>query len=335
MIDEVIDEVEAGRDLATDNVVEALDQIMAGRTSEEQIGRLLLAWNRKGPAVDELVGVALAMRARMTPIATSRKNLIDTCGTGGDGLGTFNISTAAAIVTAAAGWPVAKHGNRAATSRTGSADALTALGVNVEAPLPVVERCLADLGICFCFAPLMHHAMKHVAAVRKRLGVPTIFNLVGPLANPAGAPHQVLGVGKTHLQPLLSKALVALGTKRSIVVMGSDGLDEVTLGGTTSVTEIEGKSSKSFTWSPADFGLEPIDLRCVVASNPAESAAMIEGVLRGESGPARSIVVANAAAAIWTAGAPYSPAGCAALIGECIDRGTARKLLAELGRMTK
>ena len=179
--------------------------------------------------------------------------MLDTCGTGGDRLHTFNISTAAALVTAAAGVPVAKHGNRAASSRSGSADVLAALGVNVEADVACVERCLDELGICFCFAPLLHDAMKHVAPVRKKLGVPTIFNILGPLINPAGASRQLLGVGRAELRPLLAEALVLLGTARSVVVHGSDGLDEVTLTGSTEVTEAAGQV-RHFQWTPADFG---------------------------------------------------------------------------------
>ena len=262
MIQSAIQRVESGHDLSLDEVVATFDQIMGGRCAEDDIARWLLALNRKGPSVSEVAGAAMALRRKMTPIRSSRPELLDTCGTGGDRLHTFNISTAAALVTAAAGVPVAKHGNRAASSRSGSADVLAVLGVNVEADVACVERCLDELGICFCFAPLLHNAMKHVAPVRKKLGVPTIFNILGPLINPAGASRQLLGVGRAELRPLLAEALVLLGTERSVVVHGSDGLDEVTLTGSTEVTEAAGQV-RHFQWTPADFGLGSIDLKSI------------------------------------------------------------------------
>ena len=237
MIDAAIRRTEAGQDLSLDEVVALFDEIIGGHCGEEQIARWLLAINRKGPSVGEVAGAALALRRKMTPIRSSRRDLLDTCGTGGDRLSTFNISTAAAVVTAAAGVPVAKHGNRAASSRCGSADVLAALGVHVEAGVGIVERCLDELGLCFCFAPLLHGAMRHVAPIRQKLGVPTIFNIVGPLINPAGASRQLLGVGRPELRTLLAEALLVLGTQRSVVVHGSDGLDEVTLTGSTEVAE--------------------------------------------------------------------------------------------------
>jgi anthranilate phosphoribosyltransferase len=345
MIDAAIRRTEAGEDLTSDEVVALFEEIMGGQCAEEQIAGWLLAINRKGPSVGEVVGAALALRQKMTPIRSSRSNLLDTCGTGGDRLSTFNISTAAALVTAAAGVPVAKHGNRAASSRCGSADVLAVLGVNVEAGVPVVERCLDELGICFCFAPLLHGAMRHVAPVRAKLGVPTIFNIVGPLINPASASRQLLGVGRAKLQTLLAEALILLGTQRSIVVHGSDGLDEVTLTGSTEVAECraqggkgrEGEGEKGrkgevrqFRWTPADFGLNAINLRSIQVTGPDESAAMIRAVLAGESGPARDIVVVNAAAALWTAEKAASPVACVAIAAEAIDSGAARDLLARL-----
>jgi anthranilate phosphoribosyltransferase len=348
MIDAAIRRTEAGHDLSLDEVVEAFDLIIGGRSNEEEIGRWLLAINRKGASVCEVAGAAIALRRKMTPIRSSRGNLLDTCGTGGDGLCTFNISTAAALVTAAAGVPVAKHGNRAASSRSGSADVLAALGVNVEAGVPVVERCLDELGVCFCFAPLLHEAMRHVAPVRAKLGVPTIFNIVGPLVNPAAAPRQLLGVGRPKLRMLLAEALVMLGTERSVVVHGSDGLDEVTLSGSTEVAVCgagvgegekgrggEGETGRvgavrQFRWTPADFGLNAIALATIQVAGPDESAAMIRAILAGERGPARDIVVANAAAALWTADKAASPAAGAALAAEAIDSGAARELLARL-----
>jgi anthranilate phosphoribosyltransferase len=237
MIDDAIRQVEAGADLTMEQMAQAVGDIMHGRCSQQQIARLLSALHRKGESVAEVAGAASAMRACMTPIRTRHPWVLDTCGTGGDGSGTFNISTAAALVIAATGVPVAKHGNRGITSRSGSADVLAALGVNIQADLQCVERCLDELGICFCFAPLLHRAMRHVAEVRKQLPHPTIFNILGPLVNPAGACFQLLGVGRPELQPLMAEALALLGTRRSLVVRGADGLDEVTLTERTSVIE--------------------------------------------------------------------------------------------------
>jgi anthranilate phosphoribosyltransferase len=349
MIDAAIRRTESGEDLSIEEVVETFEQIISGRCAEDDIARWLLALNRKGPSVSEVAGAALALRRKMTPIRSSRSDLLDTCGTGGDRLNTFNISTAAALVTAAAGVPVAKHGNRAASSRSGSADVLAVLGVDVEAGVPRVERCLDELGICFCFAPLLHEAMRHVGPVRKKLGVPTIFNILGPLINPASAARQLLGVGRPELRVHLAQALLVLGTERTVVVHGSDGLDEVTLSGSTEVAEaISNRTHRAsrdvtlqaereaygqlrqFRWTPADFCLNAVALKSIQVTSAEESAALIRAVLAGEPGPARDIVIANAAAALWTAGKGPSPAACAALAAAAIDSGAARDLLARL-----
>ena len=237
---EIVERIHRRENLTMSEMSGVIDGIMRGQWSEADIAELLLALREKGETVDEVAGAAQALRAHMTPIRTVRRGVLDTCGTGGDRSGTFNISTAAALVTAAAGVPVAKHGNRGITSRSGSADVLAALGVNIEAPVAVVERCLDELGICFCFAPQLHPSMKHVAAVRRQLGVPTIFNILGPLCNPAAAPFQLLGVGRPPLRPLLAAALARLGTQRAAVVSGADGLDEVTLAAATHVTLVTG-----------------------------------------------------------------------------------------------
>src|SRR5690606_13322707 len=210
----------------------------------EGIAAFLLALRQKGETVDEIAGAALALRKHMTCIATRRAGIVDTCGTGGVGSKLFNISTTAALVTASCGVPVAKHGNRSVTSRSGSADVLAALGVNIDAPPQVVERCLDELGICFCFAPSLHPAMLHVGPVRRQLGVPTIFNLLGPLCNPARAPYQVMGVGMGELRHRLALVLARLGTQHAVVVTGDDGLGEITLATTTRVCEVrDGKVS--------------------------------------------------------------------------------------------
>ena len=263
MIEATVQIVEAGGDLSMEQMAATMGHIMDGACADQQIARLLAALHRKGETVAEVAGAALAMRRHMTPIRSSRPDLIDTCGTGGDGSKTFNISTAAAIVSAAAGVPVAKHGNRGMTSRSGSADVLVALGVNVEADVARVEECLDKLGICFCFAPLLHTAMKHVATVRKELGTPTIFNILGPLVNPASAPFQLLGVGRAELQPLLADALLLLGIRRALVVHGADGLDEVTLGGATDVVELcDGRLGDSSGSRPISASIWPTASRC-------------------------------------------------------------------------
>ncbi|MDX1946957.1 MAG: anthranilate phosphoribosyltransferase [Pirellulaceae bacterium] len=326
--------IAAGQDLSLAEMTEVIDQVMSGGVPEGEIAVLLTALRAKGETADEIAGAALALRGRMTPIRTSRVGLVDTCGTGGDGSGTFNISTAAAIVAAAAGVPVAKHGNRSITSKSGSADVLAALGVRVEAPVPVVERCLDELGISFCFAPHLHPAMKHVAPVRKKLGFPTIFNLLGPLCNPAGAPFQVLGVGKRELHRTLADVLARLKIERAVVVHGSDGLDEVTLAGPTEVHEVRGSVVTTSVWRPEDFSLVPAGKETMLIDGPQASAAIIRRVLAGEAGPPRDVVVLNAAAAIWTATGNLSPRDCAARAAQAIDSGAAANLLARWAALT-
>jgi anthranilate phosphoribosyltransferase len=322
--------VESGENLSLQRMAETMGLIMDGGCKEAEIARLLKSLHDKGESVEEVAGAAAAMRQRMTPIRSNRHDLIDTCGTGGDGSKTFNISTAAALVTAAAGVPVAKHGNRGITSRSGSADVLAALGVNVEAGAVRVESCLDELGICFCFAPRLHKAMKNVAAARKRIGTPTIFNILGPLANPASAPFQLLGVGRAEMQPLMAEALLRLGIRRALVVHGSDGLDEVTLDGSTHVMEVASDRLRHFDWNPDDFGLEPAGREMMLVSDPDESAAIIRGIFEGRRGPPRDIVVANAAAALWTVGRSDSLPECAHQAAEAIDNGAAGDLLRRL-----
>ncbi len=329
-ISDFVDRIRRGQHLAMDEMSAVIGAIMQGQGREQEIADLLLALRAKGETVDEIAGAALAMRSHMTRIHTSRSGVIDTCGTGGDASGTFNISTGAALVTAAAGVPVAKHGNRSVTSKSGSADVLAALGVNIEAPVEIVERCLDRLGIGFCFAPLLHPSMRHVAPVRKRLGVPTIFNLLGPLCNPAGAPYQLLGVGRAPLRPLLAAALQRLCIRRAVVVCGKDGLDEVTLADETDATEVTPEGVQDTTWSPAAFGLPRGDLTPLRVDGPEASAALIRHVLDGQSGPARDIVVINAAAALWTARRAASLRDCAGLAAAALDSGAAKRVLSEL-----
>jgi anthranilate phosphoribosyltransferase len=329
VIETTLGRLAAGENLSQEEMAASIEAVMAGELTDGQIGILLTALRAKGETAAEIAGAASVLRRHMTPIRSRCRGLVDTCGTGGDGSGTFNISTAAALVVAAAGVPVAKHGNRGITSKSGSADALAALGVNINASVEQVEECLNTLGICFCFAPLLHASMKRVAEVRKKLGVPTIFNLLGPLSNPASAPFQVLGVGRAELRPLLAEALRLLGTERAIVVQGEDGLDEVTLFGPTRVTEVSNETLRHFTWTPADFGLQPASLESIRVAGPAESAAVIRQVLAGAPGTARDIVVINAAA-LWGAGRADTPQVAADSAAAAIDSGAAKHLLEEL-----
>ncbi len=334
MLTEAIQLVTAGRDLAQDEMRQVIDRMMRGECSDAQIAEFLLALRAKGESVEEVAGAAAAMRQHMVPVRSQRSGILDTCGTGGDGARTFNISTAAAIVTAAAGVPVAKHGNRRITSSTGSADVLTALGVNIEAACSTVERCLDELGLAFCFAPQLHPAMRHVAAARRSLGVPTIFNLLGPLCNPAGAAYQLLGVGRSHKGELISAALQRLGPARAAIVTGRDGLDEVTLAAETEVTLVADGVRETFIWEPEQFGIARQPLTALLAEGPDASAAVIRRVLDGERGPARDIVVLNSAAALWIANSDGDLKTCAERAAEAIDSGRARQLLADLARFT-
>lgn len=334
MIQRTLGRLSAGDNLSMDETAAAVDGIMQGRWSEAEIALFLTALRAKGETVDEIAGAATAMRRHMTPIRSRRENIIDTCGTGGNSSSTFNISTSAALVTAAAGVPVAKHGNRRVTSKSGSADVLAQLGVNLNATVDCIEACLDELGVCFCFAPLLHSAMKHVAPVRQKLGVRTIFNLLGPLTNPAGAPFQLMGVGRDELRPQLAAVLHRLGTRRAAVVRGTDGLGEITLAGETLVTELRDGQTREYSWRPEDFGIERSSLESIQVEWPEQSAAIIRRVLAGETGPARNIVLLNAAAALWIAGRSDTLPGCVQLAAEAIDSGAASDLVARLVERT-
>jgi anthranilate phosphoribosyltransferase len=337
----ILGRVAGGESLSFEEMSSSIDAIMQGEWTEDQIALLLTALAAKGETVDEVAGAAMAMRRHMTPIRSRHREILDTCGTGGGGSAMFNVSTTAAIVAAASGVPVAKHGNRSITSRSGSADVLAELGVNIAATVPQVEACLDELGICFCFAPLAHPAMKNVAAVRKRLGIRTIFNVLGPLVNPAGACYQLLGAGRPELRPLLAGAMARLGTRRALIVSGEDGLGDVTLTGATYVTEVttqhttgavhDGREvSREYTWQPEDFGINRASLSSVTVDGPAQSAAIIRQILDGEPGPARDIVLLNAAAGLLAAGRITQPEEAATIAAEAIDNGAANALLENL-----
>ncbi|MEL7497251.1 MAG: anthranilate phosphoribosyltransferase [Planctomycetota bacterium] len=334
MIVDAIQLVQNGQSLEKDQVTEVFDTIMKGDCTAAQIEALLVGLHEKGETVEELAGAATAMRKHMNPIRTRRENCVDTCGTGGGQAGTFNISTAAAIVAASAGASVAKHGNRKSTSKTGSADVLKALGVNIECSIETVQKCLDQLGLCFCYAPLFHPSVKHATKVRKKLNHPTIFNLLGPLCNPAQAPFQILGAGRGETRETIAKALAMLGTQRSLVVHSRDGLGEISIADTTDVSEVRGNHVTTGTLTPTDFGLPNGNLVMIKASDPRESAEIIQRVLNGHSGSARDIVIANAAAALWVSGLCDSLEIGAERCATAIDNGQANEMLKELVEMT-
>jgi anthranilate phosphoribosyltransferase len=331
MFSSMLGHLAAGENLSQAEMTAAMDAVMDGQMADEQIALMLTALHAKGETSEEIAGAAMSLRKHMTRIKSRHEIVVDTCGTGGVGSKFFNVSTTAALVTAAAGVPVAKHGNRAMTSRTGSADVLAALGVNISADLACVERCLEELGICFCFAPLMHPSMKRVATVRNQLGFRTIFNLLGPLCNPAGAPFQLLGVGRPELREMLARVLSLLGTKRSLVVHGGGGLGEITIAGETAVTEVAGDSVREHRWTAADFDLTAVEeLNELEIGDAAQSAALIRRVLAGEPGAARDIVVANSAAALWVVDPASSLPTAAKRAQHAIDSGASRELLSKL-----
>lgn len=316
-----------------------VDAVLSGTVDLDAFGRWLVALADAGETAAEIAGVAGALRARMLPVPHDATTLVaDTCGTGGDGSGSFNISTAAAIVVAAAGQPVAKHGNRAVSSRTGSADVLEALGVTIDAGPDSVARCLRETGICFCLAPAHHPAMARVGPLRRSLGRPTVFNLVGPLCNPAGAAVQVIGVGRPGVREAVADAARLLGATRTLVVSGhlgddSRAFDEVSLFGPTDVIDVSPAGTRRHAWNPDAFGLATLPAARAVdleVADAAESAAAIRGVLAGESGPRRDVVVLNAAATLWAAGRTPDLPAARRLAEHAIDGGAAAETLARL-----
>ena len=291
-----------GESLHSGPVTEAFRDILSGRVDDSLTAAFLTALRMKGESPEEIAAAAQALREQMLRLVPVSGPVVDTCGTGGDDSGTFNISTAAAFVVAGCGVPVVKHGNRAVSSRSGSADVLRELGVAIEAGPAWSQKCLERVGFAFCFAPHFHPGMAHVAHLRRKLGVRTIFNLLGPLANPASAEFQLLGVGKPELLDSLAGAVARLGIHRAILVCGFDGLDEVTLAAPTRVRIVEGEDFRTLEWRPADFGLDEVPLTAMKANGPGESARFVRAVLNDEPGPARQIVLANAAAALFAAG---------------------------------
>src|SRR5262245_17134576 len=314
------------RDLPEPLIRTAVADLMAGTFDEAEATALLIALRVKGESASELAAAVSVLRGSMHRLDCPVRPVLDTCGTGGDGSGTFNISTATALVVAGAGVPVVKHGNRSVSSRSGSADVLAALGVPVEAGPAWAQRSLQAHGIAFCFAPQFHPALAKIAPLRRKLGVRTIFNLIGPLLNPAGAEHQLLGVGQRELLDPMAGALARLGTRDALLVCGRDGLDEVTLSGPTMVRRVRDGRVEALEWTPADFGLEPAGRDDIQADGPAESAEIIRRVLAGQDGPARRIVLANSAAALFVTGRADGLRAGVAEAARAIDSGAAGRV---------
>lgn len=331
MFKDVLNQLLAAKDLSHDQMLAVMQQVMSGELSEAQIAALLIALRVKGETVDEIAAAATVMRQLSTKVHISNTaHLVDTCGTGGDGIQTFNVSTVSAFVAAAAGAKVAKHGGRSVSSTCGSADVLEALGVNVNKTADEVAASVNEIGIGFMFAPNHHSAMKYAAPVRKALGVRTIFNLLGPLTNPASAKRQVMGVFDQVLTGKLAKVLQKLGSEHVLVVHGADGMDEISFTGDTYIAELKDGKVTEYTVNPEQFGLSAYQLKDIQIQNAAESKAMIMDVLTGKKGAARDIVLMNAGAAIYTAGIATTLEAGIATAAKMIDEGKALATLEAL-----
>ena len=330
MFSDLIDKLQRRQDLTVDEAAAAMNEIMDGRAQPSQIAGLLIALRMKGERPVEIVGFAKTMRERATPLARRHHPVFDTCGTGGDRAHTFNVSTVAALVVAACGVQVAKHGNRSASSRCGSADLFETLGVNVAATPAMVERCLDEVGIAFFFAQTFHPSMRHVAPTRRELGVRTAFNLLGPLTNPAGAARQLVGVPLPELTELVARALGLLGSERAWVVHGADGLDEISTTGYTKVSEWRDGTVNTFYIHPSDVSLPKAVREDLRGGEPSDNARIARAVLEGEAGPRRDIVLLNAGASLLIAGAADSLQQGIENAAAAIDHGRAATVLDRL-----
>jgi len=330
----LIEKLTRHEDLTSDEAAAAMAEVMEGRAAPAHIAGLLIGLAMKGERPTEIVGLARTMRAHAVQVSKRHGRVFDTCGTGGDRSGTFNISSCAAVVIAACGVRVAKHGNRSVSSLSGSADVFEALGVRVTASPAVVERCLAEAGIGFFFAPTFHPSMRHAGPVRKDLGVRTAFNLLGPLTNPAGATRQIVGVPRPELTELLARSLQLLGSERAWVVHGADGIDEISTTGYTKISECKGGSVNTFYLHPTDVGLPKAPAGALKGGDAHENARIIERVLAGERGPARDVVILNAGAGLMVAGQAASVGDGILLASRAIDRGDARRTLDQLASIS-
>ena len=326
---EALEQLLQGTPLRREQARSVMDQVMAGEATAVQIAGLLIALRAKGETVDEMTGFVESMRAHATPLELP-PGAIDTCGTGGDRAGTFNISTAAAFVAAGAGIPVAKHGNRAASSRCGSADVLEALGIDISLDAAGVRRCIDVAGMGFCFAPTFHPAMRHAGPARRELGVRTVFNVLGPLANPGRVRRQALGVGAAPLAPLMVRVLKDLGHERALVFYGEDGLDELTTTGRSRVFQLKDGRVSEYELDPRDLGLSQSRTEDLLGGTPSENADLLRQVLDGASGPRRDVVLLNAAAAVLVAGRADEWPIALTVARESLDRGRARRVLDRL-----
>ena len=335
MIQDAIHKLIDHQDLTKHEAYKCILEIMSGKTTDALIASFLTALRMKGETIPEIAGCAVAMREMATKIETKHDIVIDTCGTGGDGLGTFNISTAAAIVAASAGAKVAKHGNRAISSKSGSADLLKALGVNIEAPIEKTERCLNEIGIAFLFAPLLHGAMKYATPVRRELGIRTVFNILGPLTNPAGAKRQLLGVYRTKLTEILAHVLQDLGSERALVVHGVGGMDEVSTIGETKITEIKNGELSTYSITPESVGISRTEISQLAGSDAATNAEIVRSIVSGKKGAHRDITIFNAGAALYVAGIADSIQNGVVRSADAIDAGHSKKKLQELIEYTQ
>src|SRR5262245_408859 len=333
-IREAIDKLVNRVNLSEAETIDVMNQIMTGQATPLQVAAFLTALRMKGECVDEITGAARVMREKAHRVNVGAKTVLDTCGTGGDQKGTFNISTTAAFVLAGAGVNVAKHGNRSVSSQSGSADVLGALGVKVDAPKDRVELCIAKIGIGFLFAPLLHEAMKYAVQPRRDIGIRTIFNILGPLTNPAMASHQLIGLYSGELVGAIAHVLKNLGSARAMVVHGLEGLDEVSLCGPTKVAELRDGQVKEYTVEPEQFGLERCRLDDLHGGSAEQSAAIVRGVLNGKPGPARDVVLLNSGAALYVSGGGATIRDGIRLAAASIDSGKAREKLDQLVEMT-
>jgi len=334
MIQQAIHKLVEKQGLSKQEAYECVIEIMSGKTSDILISAFLTALRIKGETIPEIAGCAQAMREMATKISTKSDAVIDTCGTGGDGLGTFNISTAAALISSSAGAKVAKHGNRAVSSKSGSADVLKALGVNIEAPKEKLERSLDEIGIAFLFAPLLHGAMKYAMPARKELGMRTVFNILGPLTNPAGAKRQLLGVFRPMLTEVLANVLHELGTERALVVHGVGGMDEISTVGETKVTEIKNGQVNSYAFKPESVGISLTEIKHLSGGDSETNATIIRSILDGKKGPQRDIAILNSGAALYVAGIAETISEGVKRASDAIDSGFSKKKLQELVEYT-
>jgi anthranilate phosphoribosyltransferase len=335
MFSTFIDKLTRHEDLTAEEAAAAMTEIMGGRAAPAHIAGFLTGLAMKGERPIEIVGLARAMRAHAVPLSKPYADTFDTCGTGGDRSGTFNISSCTAVVVAACGVPVAKHGNRSASSEAGGADVYEALGVRITAPPAIVERCLTEAGVGFFFAPTFHPSMRHAASVRRELGVRTAFNLLGPLTNPAGATRQLVGVSRPEFTELLARALMLLGTKRAWVVHGADGIDELTTTGYTKISECRDGAVNTFYLHPADVGLAKAPAGALQGGDAQQNATIIAHVLDGDVGPARDVVLLNSGAALFIAGVVPSVQAGIARASQAIDGGHARRTLERLVEISR